>query len=158
VAAALVVVLVASAVLAVVMFLKGRDHARLADSRRDAMTAAEQFALRVDAFDGSNFDAYTKSIEPLLTSKEKTEFTQQLKEFQQVLQQTQKAGATSKAPPPKGKIQLAGVTDADDDSATVLVAHDAVGGSTTETLRSRWTVGMRKIDGAWLVDSFVPVS
>jgi hypothetical protein len=159
VAAGLAVLLVAGAVVAVVMYLKVRDHDRLDDNRRDAITAAEQFALRVDAFDGTDFAAYAKSIEPLLTTRERTEFTQQLQQFQQVLAQTQKAGTAGKdAAPPKGRIQLAGATDVDADSATVLVAHDAVGGSSTETLRSRWTVGMRKIDGAWLVDSFVPVS
>jgi Mce-associated membrane protein len=159
VAGALAVLLVASAVVAALMYLKVRDQDRLDDNRRDAITAAEQFALRVDAFDGSDFQAYAKSIEPLLTTKERTEFSQQLQQFQQLLEQTRQPGSSDKeATPPKGKIQLAGATDVDEDSATVLVAHDAVGGSSAETLRSRWTVGMRKIDGDWLVDSFVPVS
>lgn len=156
VAAALVVVLVAGVVVSVLMYSKIRSQDRLDDNRRDALTAAEQFALRMDALDASNLDTYEKSIEPLLTTKEKTEFRQQFDQFRQLLQQAQKSSKT--ATKPKGKIQLAGVADADSDSANVLVAHDSSGGSAGETLHSRWTLGMRKVGGKWLVDSFVPVS
>jgi Mce-associated membrane protein len=156
VAGLLVVVLVVSVVIAVQRYSDLRAQDRLDDARRDALTAAEQFALRMDALDASNLDAYEKSIEPLLTTKEKTEFRQQFDQFRQLLQQAQKStDSTSK---PQGKIQLAGVADADSDSANVLVAHDSSGGGNQETLHSRWTLGMRKIGGTWLVDSFVPVS
>jgi Mce-associated membrane protein len=155
VAGLLVVVLIVAVVIAVQRYGQIRDQHRLDDDRRDALTAAEQFALRMDALDASNLDAYQKSIEPLLTTKEKTEFSQQFDQFRQLLSQAQKTtGGTT----PKGKIQLAGVADADSDSANVLVAHDSTGGSSQETLHSRWTLGMRKIGGKWLVDSFVPVS
>lgn len=166
------IVLVASLVLGTVMFLKVRDQNRLDDNRRDALTAAQQFALRMDAFNGADIDAYIKSVEPMLTTKEKADFAQQFGEFKQVYEASQKAqqqAANSKHQPTKkspvaaggvgvGKIQLAGVTDVDSDSATVLVAHDSSIPGTSQSLHSRWTVSMRKIGSSWLVDSFVPVS
>lgn len=155
VAGVLVVVLVVAVVVAVQRYGQVRDQHRLDDNRRDALTAAEQFALRMDALDAGNLDAYVKSIEPLLTTKEKTEFRQQFDQFRELLGQAQKTAGAGK---PQGKIQLAGVADADSDSANVLVAHDSTGGGAEETLHSRWTLGMRKVGGTWLVDSFVPVS
>lgn len=159
VAVLLAVVLVAAIVIAV---LRGRQvHAQdeLAANRDAALRAAEQFALRMDAFDGADLTAYTKSVEPLLTDKEKTVFSQQLQQFQQLYDQVQKASKAKNAPEPgTGAIVMAGVSDVDADSATVLVAHDSTIPGTSQKLHSRWTISMRQIDGRWLVDSFTPVA
>lgn len=164
-AAILVVVLIAAVVVVVIRARQVEAHNALQDERSAALQAAEQFALRMDAFDGANLPAYTKSVEPLLTDKEKTVFTQQLQQFSQLYNQVQKAsqGAKgkqkgTKAQPGTGSIVMAGVSDIDADSATVLVAHDSTIPGTTQKLHSRWTISMRKIDGDWLVDSFTPVA
>lgn len=158
-AAVLAVLLVAAVVVVVIRARQVRAYDHLETDRNDAMRAAEQFALRMDAFDGADLAAYTKSVEPLLTDKEKTVFGDQLKQFQQLYDQVQKAGKSGKAPQPgTGSIVMAGVSDVDADSATVLVAHDSTIPGSTQKLHSRWTISMRQIDGHWLVDSFTPVA
>lgn len=152
-------VLVAAVVVATVMFLKVRKADAADRDRADAVAAAEQFALRMDDFEGANLTAYVDSITPLLTTKEKTVFTQQFGAFKQVFEAAQKAAkASGKTKGGQGKIQLAGVADADADSATVLVAHDSTLAGQSQALHFRWTVSMRKVGGTWLVDDFVPVS
>lgn len=161
-AAVLAVLLVASVVLIVVRGRQVRAHDRLEAGRAAALQAAEQFTLRMDAFDGADLAGYTKSVSPLLTDKEKTVFTQQLQQFQKLYQQVQKAsqgkGAAQAPQPGKGTIVMAGVSQVDADSATVLVAHDSTIPGASQKLHSRWTISMRKIDGDWLVDSFTPVA
>jgi hypothetical protein len=159
--AVLVVLLVAALVVVVIRARQVHAHDQLDAARDDALRAAEQFALRMDAFDGADLAGYTKSVEPLLTDKEKTVFGQQLKEFQQLYDQVQKASqAKNKTSPQPGKgtIVMGGVSDIDADSATVLVAHDSTIPGSTQKLHSRWTISMRQIDGRWLVDSFTPVA
>ncbi len=80
---------------------------------------AQQFALRVDTFDGKDIDEYSKSVEGLLTTKYKAEFNKQFEPFKQVFTQAQATGT--------GKVLVSGVGSYDADSATVLVAHDALG-------------------------------
>jgi len=158
--AGLALVLFASIAVTVVMGLRVRAHDRLDDDRRDAVAAAQQFALRMDAFDGSDIDAYVKTIEPMLTTKERASFTEQLQEFKQVYEEAARARkkAGGGAAPAQGRILLTGVTDADADSATVLIAHDTTVPGASQAVHARWTVSMRKVEGDWLVDSFVPVS
>lgn len=160
--AGLCVLLIAGIVVAALMYSKVHAANALDANRRDALSAAEQFALRMDAFDGTNLDSYIKSIEPMLTTKEKAEFTSQFSQFKKVYQQAQaaqtKAGKKTTTGTGSGKIQLAGVADVDSDSATVLVAHDSSIPGTSDAVHSRWTVSMEKVGGHWLVDSFVPVS
>lgn len=158
-AAVLVVLLVAAIVVAVIRGRQVHAQDQLDANRGAALQAAEQFALRMDAFDGTDLAAYTTSVEPLLTAKEKTVFAQQLKQFQQLYDQVQKASKSKKAPQPgTGSIVMGGVSDVDADSATVLVAHDSTIPGSTQKLHSRWTISMRKIGGRWLVDSFTPVA
>lgn len=163
-AAVLAVVLVAAVVVAVIRARQVADYNALQDERSAALQAAEQFALRMDAFDGADLAAYTKSVEPLLTDKEKTVFTQQLQQFSRLYDEVQKAsqgkgkGKAATPQPGTGSIVMGGVSDIDADSATVLVAHDSTIPGTTQKLHSRWTISMRKIDGRWLVDSFTPVA
>ena len=52
------------------------------------------------------------------------------------------------------------MADLDDDSATVLVAHDASVKTTQGDIEHhyRWNVDLVKVDGKWLVDDFEPVN
>ena len=58
------------------------------------------------------------------------------------------------------KVLLSAVGDSDDDSATVLVVHDADVTTTQGKIEHhyRWTVNVVKVDGSWLVDDFSPVT
>lgn len=149
-------VLVAAVVLGVVMGLRIREANAAERDRSDAVKAAEQFALRMDGIQLGNFEAYKSSVEPLLTTKEKTVFEQQFKQFEQVYKQAKAQGLpNSKAG--KGTIVFAAASDADPDSATVLVAHDSSVPGQAQALHFRWQLGMRKVEGTWLVDDFQPV-
>ena len=156
VAAVSVLALVAGVVVAAVMFSKVREDKAADRARSEAITAAEQFALRMDGIQLGNFEAFSKSVAPLLTTKERTVFEQQFKQFEQVYEQAKKAGA-AQAKPGVGKIIFSGASDADLDSATVLVAHDSTVPGQDQALHFRWQLGMRKVEGDWLVDDFTPV-
>ena len=150
--AVLVVVLVLSLAGATWMWSK----ARAADERRQdkaaASAAASQFALRMDKVDGTKFDAYIKSINELLTTKAKADNS---KVFD-VMKQSYAAAKVKGS----GKVLLTAVGDADDDSATILVVHDASVTTTQGKIdhHYRWTVSMVKVRGKWLVDDFNPVN
>ena len=120
--------------------------------RKQATAVAEQFALRMDNIDGTNFDAYIKGINELLTTKAKTK---NQKTFEAIKQsyETAKVKGT-------GKILVSGVSELDDDSATVLIAHDASVKTTQGNIEHhyRWTVNVVKVDGEWRVDDFNPVN
>ena len=139
---------------AVAVWLWSKQHA--ADDRRqdraEATNVAQQFALRVDTFDGKDIDKYSKSVQALLTTKYKAEFDKQFKPFEQVFTQAQATGT--------GKVLVAGVGSYDADSATVLVAHDAsVKSKLGDQVRhQRWSVDLVKVDDKWLVDDFSPVN
>jgi hypothetical protein len=113
---------------------------------------AEQFCLRVDQFDGSNPDAYRKSVTAMLTTKYKAEFD---KSFQQVEQLGIQSGQKG-----QGAVKASGIQDLDSDSATVLVAHDNTITSPDGTVQRhhRWVVSLVKVGGKWLVDDFTQVS
>ena len=105
------------------------------------MNVASQFALRMDTFDGKDIDAYSKSVQELLTTKYKSEFDKQFEPFKQVYAQAQAVGT--------GKVLMAGVASYDDDSATVLVVHDGSVKSKlgqSQVRHQRWTVNMVKVD------------
>lgn len=158
VAAISALVLIAAVILGAIMWTDVRDHSRTQDDRAAAQAAAEQFALRMDAFDGANLDAYVKSVEPLLTTRQKTVFGQQITQFKQVYEAAAKAAGKADQKPGQGRIQYSGVTDADNDSATVLVAHDSTIAGQSESLHFRWQLTLRHIGGKWLIDDFVPVN
>ena len=120
--------------------------------RARVKATAEQFCLRVDAFNGDDPDAYKKSVTAMLTTKYKKAFDTEFAAIQQLGIQKGQTG--------KGTIVASGVGDIDEDSATVLVVHDNTitsDAGTTER-HSRWTVNLNKVDGRWLVDDFTPVS
>ena len=86
--------------------------------RAAAATVAEQFALRMDKVDGTDFDAYIKGVNELLTTKAKTKNSRGLRRARSRATTAAKVKGT-------GKVLLTAVGDADADSATVLVVHDA---------------------------------
>ncbi|WP_310961119.1 hypothetical protein [Nocardioides terrisoli] len=155
VAGLLAVVLVASIVIIVLMARDLRAQDRLDADRRDALSVAEQFALRMDNFAAPSADAYESGIEALLTTKGQADFAQVKPLIAQVYAGAQpQKGQQGKAA--TGSIALAGVTDLDSDSATVLVAHDSSVTGTGKALHFRWTVSLRKVEGSWLVDGLPP--
>jgi hypothetical protein len=121
-------------------------------ARREATATAEQFALRMDDISGSDFDAYVKRINQLLTTKAKAKNS---KTFD-VIRKSYTAAKVQGT----GKVLISGIADLDSDSATVLVAHDASVKTTQGNLQHhyRWTVDLVKVGGKWLVDNFSPVN
>jgi Mce-associated membrane protein len=120
--------------------------------RHRAVAVAEQFCLRVDAFDGNDPDKYKKLVTEMLTTKYKKAFETEFAAIQQLgVQQGQKG---------KGTVIASGIGDMDDDSATVLVVHDntITSPSGTTQRHSRWTVDLNKVGGTWLVADFTPES
>lgn len=122
------------------------------DDRHTVVAVAEQFCLRMDAVDASDLDGYKKRVAELLTTKQKAKFTSEFGQIEKLGLDKDLKGT--------GTVLASGVTDLDQDSATVLVAHDSsVKASTGTTERHyRWTVSLRKVHGDWLVDDFTPVS
>jgi hypothetical protein len=120
--------------------------------RHQAVAVAEQFCLRVDAFNGDDPAGYRKLVTEMLTTKYKKSFETEFAAIEQLgIQKGQKG---------KGTVVASGVGEMDDDSATILVVHDntITSASGTTQRHSRWTVDLNKVDGTWLVDDFTPVS
>lgn len=113
------------------------------DDRRDAITVAEQFAVRMDTIDTSKLDAYTKSVEELMTTKYKADF----EKTAAILPKLLGTGAQKST----GVVLSAGITDQDSDSAVVLVLHAIQVAGKTSGLR--WRVDLRKVNGSWLIDN-----
>jgi hypothetical protein len=120
--------------------------------RKEATAVAEQFALRMDNVDGSDFDGYIKGINELLTTKAKTENQKTFEAMKQSYAAAKVKGT--------GKVLVSGVSELDDDSASVLVAHDASVTTTQGDIERhyRWTVNVVKVNGEWRVDDFNPVN
>lgn len=152
VCAVLSVVLIAVAVVSVVLARRTSAADKLDQDRSAASAVAEQFALRMDNFDGTDLKAYTGAVNKLLTTKAKAQFGKQFESFQQVYSQGKAKG--------QGKVLLTGVGDADADTASVLVIHDAQVTSSfgDATRHYRWTIKLNKVGGRWLVDDFTPAS
>jgi Mce-associated membrane protein len=152
VTAVLVLALVVAVVASVVLAMKARADDETQKERAAASNVATQFALRMDAVDGTAFDKYTKGIDELLTTKAKTKN----KEVFSAMKQSYEAAKIKGT----GKVLLSGVGDFDDDSATVLVVHDASVTTTQGDVEHhyRWTVDVVKVGGSWLVDDFDPVN
>jgi hypothetical protein len=153
VAAVLAVVLVAGIAVAIWFQTKISASDDEQHQRAEAVTAASQFALRMDTFDGKDINAYAKKIQELLTTKYKSDFEKQFEPFKQVYSQAQAVGT--------GKVLMSGVASFDKDSATVLVVHDGSVKSKigqAQVRHQRWTVDLVKVGGRWLIDDFSPVN
>lgn len=150
--AVLSVVLVLSVVAAVLFALRARSDQDTEKERAAASNVASQFALRMDKIDGAAFDTYIKGINQLLTTKAKSKNTEVFKAMKQSYETAKVKGT--------GKVLLTGVGDSDDDSATVLVVHDASVSTTQGDIEHhyRWSVSLVKVNGSWLVDDFNPVN
>lgn len=120
--------------------------------RKQATAVAEQFALRMDNVDSAKFDAYVKSVNGMLTTKAKTKNSEVFDTMKQSYEAAKVKGT--------GKVLATGLSDIDDDSATVLVAHDASVQTTQGSIEHhyRWSVNLVKVSGKWLVDDFNPVN
>lgn len=154
----LVIVLAISVYVAITSFRDVRAHDRAETDRRAATVAAEEFALRMDNFQATNAAAYTDDVEKMMTTKGKADFAQVEQVISQVFAAAQPTGKAAKEgqQAPTGKIVYVGISDIDDDSATVLVAHDTSVTNSTKQLHFRWTVELKKVDGKWLVDGLPP--
>ena len=152
VSAVLAVLLVLGVVAAVLLALRTRSDQDEQKERAAASNVASQFALRMDKIDGTKFDSYIKGINQLLTTKAKTKNTEVFDAMKQSYETAKVKGS--------GKVLLTGVGDSDDDSATVLVVHDASVSTTQGDVEHhyRWSVDMVKVNGSWLVDDFNPVN
>ncbi len=150
--AVLSVVLVLAAGAALFFGLKAKDSDEQQQERASASSVASQFALRMDNVDGTNFDKYIKGINELLTTKAKTKNQKTFESIKQSYEAAKVKGT--------GKVLLTAVGDSDDDSATVLVVHDASVKTTQGNIdhHYRWSVDMVKVNGDWRVDNFNPVN
>lgn len=150
--AVLAVVLLAAAGAAVWLGLQTRAEQKRERERAAAVNVATQFALRMDQVDGAAYDNYVKGVSELLTTKAKSKNAEVFKAVKQSYEAAKVKGS--------GKVLVAGVGAADEDSATVLVVHDAEVTSTQGSVQRyyRWSVSTVKVDGSWLVDDFTPVN
>jgi uncharacterized membrane protein YheB (UPF0754 family) len=150
--AVLSVVLVLAAGAALIFGLKAKDSDEQQQERASASSVASQFALRMDNVDGTNFDKYIKGINELLTTKAKTKNQKTFESIKQSYEAAKVKGT--------GKVLLTAVGDSDDDSATVLVVHDASVKTTQGNIdhHYRWSVDVVKVNGEWRVDDFNPVN
>jgi len=151
ISAVLALLLVAAVIVAVVMARKSFAGDDLAQERAAATNTATQFALRMDKVDATDFDGYIKGVNELLTTKARAENEKVFDAMKQTYQAAKVKGA--------GKVLLTGVGDLDDDSASVLVVHDADVTTTQGNIEHhyRWSVNLVKVKGEWLVDDFNPV-
>jgi hypothetical protein len=149
---ALAVVLVLALGAAAWLGLKSRAADERQQERASASSVASQFALRMDNVDGSDFDGYIKGINELLTTKAKTKNKKTFDSIKQSYEAARVKGT--------GKVLLTAVADDDEDSATVLVVHDASVNTTQGKIdhHYRWSVDVVKVDDSWLVDDFNPVN
>jgi hypothetical protein len=150
--AVLVVLLVLAGGAAVWLGLQAKADRDAQKERAAAANVASQFALRMDKVDGTDFDNYIKGVNELLTTKAKTKNDEVFEVMKQSYQTAKVKGS--------GKVLLTAVSDSDEDSATVLVVHDADVTTTQGNIEHhyRWSVNVVKVSGSWLVDDFNPVS
>jgi len=152
ISAVLTVLLVLAAGTALWLGLKANSSDERQQERATASSVASQFALRMDNVDGTNFDKYIKGINDLLTTKAKTKNQKTFEAIKQSYEAAKVKGT--------GKVLLTAVGDSDDDSATVLVVHDASVKTTQGNIdhHYRWSVDVVKVNGEWRVDDFNPVN
>lgn len=111
---------------------------------------SEEFARRMDSLSSKDVPGYVKKVSELLTTRCRADFE---KSEAALTGSIGSVGFTT-----KGFVRATGIATLDDDSATVMVVHDAQ--KTAESGQSllsayRWTISLRKINGTWLVDKFL---
>jgi Mce-associated membrane protein len=141
------------AILAEVIWLRPRhDDLELHKQDRSAVIAATQrFVNAANTYTPQTFEAMTKQVGPMLSTKLRTSFDASNQDLVGVISQT---GLSS-----KGNVLKTGVASLDDDSAVVLVVADAETTSKAQdSIRHfRWQVDLVKVDGDWLIDDFTAV-
>lgn len=157
-----VVALVAAGVLA--FRVVTRESGTNSQSERDeVMSVGRQFMLAINTYgpnlvdDSGQMPQYRDDVTKLITPKFQASFDQSVT----IAEQTAKAGLTRSA-----EVFATGVSDLDQDSATVLVAGSFVNsyqnkkGKTVrdEPAPFRVAVSIVRIDGTWMVDDFSPVT
>ena len=139
-----------------------------APDKANAVSVARQFVLNSDAFTPANLKSYLANLMPLLTTKAQASLTSEYASFEQaagsILSQLTKSSQIA-AMASSGNIEFAALSTFGNDAATVLVAHDVLYGGVqpqqcvskpTACQSKRWSVSLRKVNGAWLVDTFNP--
>lgn len=137
-----------------------------AREREVAMSQAEQFVLRLNTYGPQLLDAnnampeYRELVREVITPKFATDFDENAALAEQTVAQAG-VGRT-------GEVFSVGTATIDADSATVLVAgsfsnsypdpQDPETRIETDSLPFRFEVTLRKIEGEWLVDNFVPLT
>jgi len=117
-----------------------------AQEGKRAVTAAEQYILRLDTLDTAKLQEYLDGINELSTTKSDSNAIT-VEQFEQALQ-----GQKFQS---KGLIVQSALRDQDIDSATVLILHirESVNASGSEIKNLRAVVSMQKVKGRWLVDN-----
>lgn len=137
-----------------------------AREREVAMSQAKQFVLRLNTYGPQLLDEnnampeYRELVTEVITPKFATDFEENAALAEQTVAQAG-VGRT-------GEVFATGTSAIDGDSATVLVAgsftnsypdpQDPEGRIDTDSLPFRFEVSLKKIDGEWLVDDFVPLT
>ena len=149
----LAVVLVLAAGAAVWLGLKAKD----ADERQQERASAVQRRLPVRAPDGQRRrhqlrQATSRASTSCSPPRRRPRTRRPSRRIKQSYEAAKVKGT--------GKVLLTAVGDSDDDSATVLVVHDASVKTTQGNIdhHYRWSVDVVKVNGEWLVDDFNPVN
>ncbi len=145
---------VAAVVLAVVLGLRVRTDARVADARDEAPAAAERAAKAVLAYDYRTLPADRKRASSFLTPSFRATY---LKNFS--LLEKQKDGTPGAAVQTKTVVTASvlgsGVMDAEDGVVRVLVYVNQVSkkpGKDPQIFQNRVTMTMEKVENRWLID------
>jgi len=141
--------LVASVVLAVQVRSRSASQQALDQARADAVVAARQEMLNLDALSAATYD---KDLARILAGATGTFQTQAASSF--ALAMFKKPYLDRKSVS-SGTIVAAGVVRADQSTATVLVADDRLLRDTSlktgSVAKARWQFDMEKHDGHWLL-------
>lgn len=152
IAAVLVLVILAGAAVTAVLASKRADIESRLDARRTVAGVAERFTVQFNTYQADDVDGYTKAVKQMLSTSAEQAFDNRLADITKLITSTK---LTS-----DGQVLASGVSSLDQDSAEVLVVADAQTDSTAGATQRhfRWEISLVKVDGAWLVDDFSPVS
>lgn len=138
--------------------IKG-ESAQIQEERDLVRARAEQFLLRMGTYgpdqltEDGTMPEYRELVTEMITPKFATSFSEQVSVAEQLVAQAQQTRSA--------QVFGSGVAAIDEDTATALVAGaftDSYGESEPQAPSAfRLEVALVKVDGEWLVDSFVPV-
>jgi len=153
-----VMALVAAVVLAVVLRNGAAAQDRVEADRAEVVQATQRFVETWNTFEPGQAEDYVASVEPLLTTKFRKQFTDAAQDVITGITQ-QKLRSTGAVLSDTAGIPLVGIATMDSDSAEVLVVSDATRVANGQRVQRhwRWQVELEKVDGEWLVDRFEEV-